>query len=115
MDCFVASLLAMTANMVCAYARKMAPCGAISVSSSVVVMMSMLDDNDPAVMVAMAPAFVPAEVAMVAELGAGAEMMMFAAAPDHDVLGACNRRRRNSDRAKRSDNVSKLLHVALLQ
>jgi hypothetical protein len=78
-------------------------------------MTTVLDDNDPAVMVAMAPAFVPAEVAMVAELGAGAEMTMFAAAPDHDVLGACNRRRRDSDRAKRSDNVSKLLHVALLQ
>jgi hypothetical protein len=74
-------------------------------------MMSMLDDHDPSVMVAVAPAFVPAEVSMVAEFGTRAEMMMFAAAPDHDILGACNRRRRNSDRAKRSDNVSKLLHI----
>jgi hypothetical protein len=34
--------------------------------------------------------------------------------PDHDGLGTCNRRRGNSDRAKRGDNVSKLLHVVLL-
>jgi hypothetical protein len=91
--------------------KKMAPCGAISVSSSVFVMMTMLDDHDPSVMVAMAPAFVPAAIAMVAEFGTRAEMMMVAAALDHDVLGTCNRGRRNSDRTKGSDNVSKLLHI----
>jgi hypothetical protein len=33
---------------------------------------------------------------------------------DHDGLGARNRRRRYRNRAKRSDNVSKLPHVLLL-
>jgi hypothetical protein len=38
-------------------------------------------------------------------------MMMIAAALDHDGLSACNRRRRDSNRAKGGKNVSKLLHV----
>src|SRR5260370_27005715 len=72
--------------------RKMAPFGAISVSSSVFVM-ALLDDHH-LVGVLMAPASVQAEVSMLAELGARAQSMMLAAL-DHDGLGAFNRRRRD--------------------
>jgi DNA-binding response OmpR family regulator len=74
--------------------------------------MTMLDDHNP-VGVAMAPALVPAAVAMFAEFGPRAEVMMVAV-PDHDVLSTCNRWRRDGNRAKRGKNVSKLLHVVLL-
>jgi hypothetical protein len=62
----------------------------------------------------MAPAFVPAEVPMLAELGTGAETVMVAAALDYRGLSAGNRRRSDGDRAKGCDNVSKLLHAVLL-
>ena len=74
----------------------------------------MLDDNDTSVVAMTAPAFVPAVVAMFAEFGARAEVMMIAAAPDHDVLSTGNRRCRDGDRAKGCNNISKLLHVVLL-
>ena len=56
--------------------------------------MTLLDDYH-LVGVMMAPAPVPATVTMLAELGAGAEVMAIAkvmtiAALDHDGLGACN-------------------------
>src|SRR6266481_3194046 len=75
----------------------MAPCGAISVLSSIGVMT--------------APASVPAEVPMFAELGARPHGMMMGTALDHDGLSICNRWRRDSNRAKGGKNVSKLLHV----
>src|SRR6266436_502529 len=92
----------------------MAPCGAISVSSSVG-MMTLLDDHH-LVGVVMAPASVPAEVTMLAELSTRSEVLTIAevmtiAALDHDSLSACNRRRRDGNRAKGGKNVSKLLHV----
>ena len=66
--------------------------------------MTMLDDHH-SVGVAMAPAFVPAVIAMLtpavitmlAEFGARAEMVMVAAL-DHDGFGAGNRRRRDGQR-----------------
>ena len=103
MDCFVASLLAMTTEYdlvpsaafltgpsgwrVCVR-KKMAPCGAISVSCSVGVMT--LLDNHHLVGAMMAPASVQAEVPMFAELGARTHVMMMGAALDHDGLSACN-------------------------
>ena len=95
----------------------MAPCGAISVSSTVDVM-TLIDDHHP-VGVMMAPAPVPATVTMLAELGARPEVkaiakVMTIAALDHDGLGACNRRCRDGNRAKGRKNVSKLLHCSLL-
>src|SRR5258705_13444722 len=93
--------------------KKMAPCGAISVSSSVGVM-TLLDDHD-----LVGAMMAPATVTMLAELGARPEVMaivkvMTIAALDHDGLGACNRWRRDGNRAQGSKNVSKLLHCALL-
>jgi hypothetical protein len=70
--------------------------------------MTMLDDYHPVVM---APAFVPAEVPMFAELGPRAEPVMVTAAFDHDVFSARNRWRRDGDHAECCKNVSKLLHV----
>jgi len=90
----------------------MAPCGAISVSSSVYVMT--LLDNHHFVGAMMAPASVQAEVPMFAELGTRTHLMMMGTALDHDGLSACNRWRRDSNRAKGGKNVSKLLHVVLL-
>ena len=89
----------------------MAPCGAISVLSSIGVMT--LLDNHHLVGAMMAPASVQAEVPMFAELGTRAHLMM-GTALDHDGLSAGNRRRRDSNRAKGGKNVSKLLHVVLL-
>jgi len=57
LDCFVATLLAMTAR------KRMAPCGAIPVSALVFV--AMFDDHDPVAM--MPPTLMPAAVAMLAE------------------------------------------------
>ena len=74
--------------------------------------MTLLDDHD--LPVVMAPAFVAAEVAMLAEFGTGAETVMVAAALDYRGFSAGNRRRRDGDRAKGCNNVSKLLHVVLL-
>src|ERR1700675_4735191 len=90
----------------------MAPCGAISVSSSVGVMT--LLDSHHLVGAMMTPASVHAEVPMFAELGARTHLMMMGTALDHDGLSACNRRRRDGNRAKGRNNVSKLLHVVLL-
>src|SRR5450631_4772708 len=76
----------------------------------------MLDNHYP-VGVAMTPAFVPAVIAMFAELGAcavAAMMVAVAAVPDHDGFGAGDRRRCDSNRAKCCNNVSKLLHAVLL-
>ena len=67
--------------------------------------MVMFDDHDPIMMVMM-----PAVIAM--HFGAGIETVMVMS--DHHFLGACNRRRGNGDRAKCSNNVSKLLHDVLL-
>src|ERR1700676_2337352 len=76
--------------------------------------MTLLDDHH-LVGVVMTPAAMHAEVPMFAELGTRTKkMMLVGTALDHDGLGARNRRRRNSDNAKGSKNVSKLLHVVLL-
>src|SRR5712691_9414980 len=81
---------------------------------ALVVVATMLDDHHP-VSVAMAPpAFMPAVIAMFAELGMRAVAVMITAALDHDGLGVGNRRCRNRDRAKRRDDQSKLLHAFLL-
>src|SRR6267143_5246312 len=69
-----------------------------------IVVATMLDDHH-SVRVAMAPpAFMPAVIAMFAELGTRAVAGMMTAALDHDGLGAGNRRCRNRDRAKRRDD-----------
>ena len=70
---------------------------------------TMLDDHD-LVGVAMTPAFVESAIAMFAEFGARAEIMMMATALDHHRFSAGNRRRGDRDRAKRGQNASKLLH-----
>jgi hypothetical protein len=75
--------------------------------------MTMLDHHDLSVM--MAPAFVPAEVAMLANLGAGAVPVMVGAAFDYDIFSTCDRRRCDGNGAERCKNVSELLHVVLLQ
>jgi hypothetical protein len=75
--------------------------------------MTPLDDHH-LVSVMMAPASVQAEVPVFAELGASTHLMMMGAALDHDGLSACDRRCRDSNRAKGRKNVSKLLHVSLL-
>jgi hypothetical protein len=70
----------------------------------------LLDDHDPVVMT-MAPSAMVAAVMPVFGTGAIAMVMAVVAATlDHDGLGARNRRRRDDERAKRGDNVSKLLH-----
>jgi hypothetical protein len=71
--------------------------------------MTPLDDHHLVVM--MAPASVQAEVTVFAEFGAGTHLMMMGTALDHDSLGACDRRCRDSNRANGGQNVSKLLHV----
>jgi len=88
----------------------MAPCVAISVSSSVRVM-TLLDDHH-LVGAMMAPASVQAEVPMFAELSARTHLVMMGTALDHDGLGAGNRWRCDGNRAKGGKNVSKLLHVS---
>jgi hypothetical protein len=75
--------------------------------------MTPLDDHY-LVSVMMAPASVEAEVPVLAELGTSTHLMMMGAALDHDGLSACDRRCRDSNRAKGGKNVSKLLHVSLL-
>src|SRR5450631_2913846 len=98
---------------------RMAPRGGhsrvVPVSGSVFVA-TMLDNHYP-VGVAMTPAFVPAVIAMFAELGAravAAMMVAVAAVPDHDGFGAGDRRCCDSNRAKCCNNVSKFLHTVLL-
>jgi len=76
----------------------------------------MLDDHH-SVGVAMTPAFVPAVIAMFAELGArpvAAMMVAVAPVPDHNGFGTGDRRRCDSNRAKSCNDVSKLLHAVLL-
>jgi hypothetical protein len=73
--------------------------------------MAVLDD-DHLVGVTMAPAVVPTAM-MLAEFGTRVVVAVLMTAFDHHRLGACNRRRRNRDRAKSSKNVTKLLHVVL--
>jgi len=69
------------------------------------IVMAMLDDHNPVMVVMM-----PAMIAM--HFGTRVEPVMIMS--DHDFLGACNRRCGDGDRAKRCDNVSKLLHDVLL-
>ena len=79
------------------------------VSASVAML---LDDHDLVAMT-MPPSAMVAAVAMPAIFGTRAIAMMMAvvaATLDHDSLGARNRRRRDDDRTKCGDNVSKLLH-----
>jgi hypothetical protein len=86
----------------------MAPRGAIFYYSRVasVIVTAMLDDDHPVMMV-------PAVIAMFAKLGMCPEVTM-AAFPDHDGLGAGNRRSRDRNRAQCCNNVTKLLHDVLL-
>ena len=88
----------------------MAPCGAIFLSSfgkcrASVIVMAMLDDHDTVMMVTM-----PAAIVMHFGTRVGTVTIM----SDHDVLGTCNRRRCDGNRAKCGNNVSKLLHDVLL-
>ena len=90
--------------------KKMAPRGAILVSRlnmchGSLTVMAMPNDHKP-VMVVMTPAM----IAM--HFGTRVEPVMIVS--DHDFLGTCNRWRGDGDRAKRCDNVSKLLHDVLL-
>ena len=75
---------------------------------SVIVMA--MPDHHPVVMV---PTVIPMPAVIAMHFGTCA-VMVAVAVPDHDGFSTGNRRRRNSDRAKRGDNVSKLLHVVLL-
>src|SRR5216683_2359959 len=71
---------------------------------ALVVVATMLDDHH-SVRVAMAPpAFMPAVIAMFAELGTRAVAVMKTAAVAHDGLGGRNRRGRNRDGAKRRND-----------
>jgi hypothetical protein len=70
-------------------------------------------DHDYLVVVAPAMIAMPTVIAMLTEFGARVHMVAVAML-DHNGLSTRNRRRRNGNRAKRGDNVSKLLHVALL-
>src|SRR5271167_1478757 len=81
----------------------MAPRGAIPVSALAFVL-AMLDDHH---LVVMAPAMiaVPTVITMPPVMPAMVTML------DHDGLSTGNRRRRDGNRAKRSDNVSELSHV----
>jgi hypothetical protein len=88
--------------------KRMAPRGAILASASVIVMA--MPDHHPVVMV---PTVIPMPAVIAMHFGTCA-VMVAVAVPDHDGFSTGNRRRRNSDRAKRGDNVSKLLHVFLL-
>ena len=76
-------------------------------------MMPTLHDYHP-VGVVIPPAAMPSMIAMLAEIGARTKAIVMAALDD-DGLGICNRRRRDGDRAKSCENVSKLLHVILSQ
>jgi hypothetical protein len=67
--------------------------------------MAVLDDHDPVMMVTM-----PALIAM--HFGTCVETVMIM--PDHDFFRTCYRWRCDGNRAKRGNNVSKLLHVILL-
>jgi hypothetical protein len=58
----------------------------------------------------MAPAVVPTAM-MLTVFGTRAVAVMMTAF-DHYRLGACNRRRRNRDRAESRKNITKLLHLA---
>src|SRR5258708_6866325 len=92
-------------------------------------MAAMLDDHHLVGTAMTAPAFVAAEVAVLAEFGTRTEAVI-AATLDDDLVGAGavvmvaatlddrgfstgNRRRRDGDRAKGCNNVSKLLHGVL--
>jgi hypothetical protein len=66
--------------------------------------MAVLDDHNPIVVMAM-----PAAIVMHFCTRVGAVVMS-----DHDVFGTCDRRRCDSNRSKRGNNVSKLLHIVLL-
>src|ERR1700759_3601168 len=71
-------------------------------------------DHD-AVVIPVTPALMPAIVTVHADFRAGAvPVVMIAAALDHDGLGAGNAGRRNRDRTKRRDDITKLLHCVLL-
>ena len=73
----------------------------------------MLDDHDPVVMAptVIAPAVI---TVVIAKLGAGAHVAM-AAFPDHDGLGAGNRRCRDRNRAQCCNNVTNLHGVLLYE
>src|SRR5580700_302243 len=93
--------------------KRMAPRGAILVSAfwrqpSVIVMA--MPDHHPVVMV---PTVIPMPAVIAMHFGTCA-VMVAVAVPDHDGFSTGNRWRRDSNRAKRGDNVSKLLHVFLL-
>src|SRR3954451_19633015 len=95
----------------------MAPFGAISVSLtySVTVTVSTLDDHGLAAVTAMAAILGTSAVAIAAALDddfgpAGAVVVVMAAALDDDLLGAGNRRGRNRNRGNRRYNKSKLFH-----
>src|SRR4051812_20359148 len=85
-------------------AKEMAPPGPFQSkirSDLVVVVMTLLDDHHP--VAAMTPAMVPAAIAMLAVLGAGAVTVMIAITLDHHGLCAGDRRRGDSDGDERPD------------
>src|SRR6186713_228749 len=92
----------------------MAPRGAISVMRYAlipVVTVTALDHHDPVVM---APAAMPAIVAMLAHFGAGAVAAVMAALDDNR-LGTRDRRCNDCKRAESRNHITKLLHDVLLQ
>src|SRR6185437_1835147 len=91
--------------------KRMAPCGAIAVSTSGILPAVAFLDHD-ATMVPM-PARVPMAMPAIFRASA-APVVMIAAALDDDSLGAGNGRRRNRDRTQRRDDITKLPHVLLL-
>src|SRR5258706_12991861 len=78
-----------------------------------VFVVTVLDDHH-SVGVAMTPAFVPAVIAMLPELGACAIAVMIVAGPDHQGFSTGDLRCCHSKPGKRCNNRSKPLHTCLL-
>src|SRR3954454_17815016 len=94
----------------------MAPRGAISILRCALVPMMAVTTLDHDDAVAMAPAAMPAVIAMHAVFGAGTiHAVMMTSALDHHRLRAGERRQCNRERADSGKHITNLLHDVLLQ
>src|SRR3954463_6430169 len=96
--------------------KEMAPRGAISMLRCALVPMMAVTTLDHDHAVAMAPAAMPAVIAMHAVFGAGTiHAVMMTSALDHHRLRAGERRQCNRERADSGKHITNLLHDVLLQ